>query len=113
MDAMSASSDPMPQMRGGSPASRASRAITARKIRPLARPVLRGPDRTPRAWRLSDAAPTWDADLASGAATEPTEDRLARLASAAGPLRRVLAALADRLVATQGHARLSYARLGD
>ena len=59
------------------------------------------------------AQPAWDADAASDDATEPTEDRLARLASAIGPLRRVLSALAERLVATQGPARLCYARLGD
>ncbi len=60
--------------------------------------------------------PAWDADAASDGATdatEPIEERLARLASAFGPLRRVLAALAERLLATQAPARLAYARLGD
>jgi len=41
------------------------------------------------------------------------EDRLARLAAAVGPLRRVLAAIAERLIATRAHERLCYARLSD
>jgi hypothetical protein len=45
--------------------------------------------------------------------TEAAEDRLARLAGAVGPLRRVLAAIAERLVATEAYARLGYARPGD
>jgi hypothetical protein len=44
---------------------------------------------------------------------EPAETRLARLAAAVGPLRRVLAALAGRLVTTRAWERLCYARLGD
>jgi len=44
---------------------------------------------------------------------EPAEERLARLAAAVGPLRRVLAAIAARLVATRAYERLCYARLGD
>ena len=51
-------------------------------------------------------------------ATEPTpreraEDELRRLAAAVGPLRRVLAAIAERLIATRAFERLCYARLGD
>jgi len=41
------------------------------------------------------------------------EDRLARLAAATGPLRRVLAAIAERLIASRAHERLCYARLSD
>ena len=55
----------------------------------------------------------WDAELASDDATEPTEDSLARLAAALGPLRRVLAAIAERLIATKAHERLCYSRLSD
>ena len=43
----------------------------------------------------------------------PTETRLAELAAAAGPLRRVLAALAVRWIEIRGHERLCYARLRD
>ena len=43
----------------------------------------------------------------------PTERRLGALAAAAGPLRRVLAALAVRLLDLRGHERLCYARLRD
>jgi hypothetical protein len=43
----------------------------------------------------------------------PTETRLAQLAAAVGPLRRVLAALAVRLLDTRGYERLCYARLRD
>jgi len=41
------------------------------------------------------------------------EDQLARLAASVGPLRRVLAAIAARLVATKAWERLCYARLSD
>jgi len=41
------------------------------------------------------------------------EGRLAQLAAASGPLRRLLAALAARLVATRAWERLCYARLSD
>ncbi|TMA25446.1 MAG: HNH endonuclease [Deltaproteobacteria bacterium] len=41
------------------------------------------------------------------------ESRLAQLAAAVGPLRRVLAALAARWIETRGHERLCYARLSD
>jgi hypothetical protein len=69
----------------------------------------RGLERKPR----SVPHRLWDADAATDSATEPIEDRLARLASALGPLRRVLAALAEGLIATEAPARLGYARLGD
>lgn len=57
--------------------------------------------------------PTWDADGVGDDPTEPAEVRLARLAGAFGPLRRVLAAIAERLITTKAHERLGYARLGD
>jgi hypothetical protein len=57
--------------------------------------------------------PAWGADAASDVPTEDPEERLARLAAAVGPLRRVLAALAERLIATKAPERLCYARLGD
>jgi hypothetical protein len=41
------------------------------------------------------------------------ESQLATLAAAVGPLRRILAAIAARLLATRAHERLCYARLGD
>src|SRR5690606_2697956 len=43
----------------------------------------------------------------------PAEETLARLAASVGPLRRVLAAIAARLLETRGWERLCYARLGD
>jgi len=48
-------------------------------------------------------------------AREPVvpEDQLAQLAASFGPLRRVLAAIAARLVETKGWQRLCYARLSD
>jgi hypothetical protein len=54
----------------------------------------------------------------AGAADAPgeasrAEDRLAELAAAVGPLRRVLAAIAERLLASEAWARLGYARAGD
>ncbi len=68
-----------------------------------------GRERTPR-----PVSPTaWDSEPAGDDPTGPAEDRLARLAAAFGPLRRVLAALAERLVVTDAPARLGYARLGD
>ena len=66
----------------------------------------RGLDRSPQ----SEPQLAWGADAASD---EPTEDQLARLAGAVGPLRRVLAAIAERMIATKAHERLCYARLGD
>jgi hypothetical protein len=59
------------------------------------------------------AALARDAELACDDPTESTEDRLARLAAALGPLRRLLAAIAERLIATKAHERLCYARLSD
>jgi hypothetical protein len=55
----------------------------------------------------------WDAGAASDDAAESSEERLAGLAAAVGPLRRALAAIAERLIATRAHERLGYARLGD
>ncbi len=37
---------------------------------------------------------------------EPAEDRLAQLSASVGPLRRVLAAVAERLLATRAYERL-------
>jgi hypothetical protein len=70
---------------------------------------MRGLARLPQ----SGPQPAWGADEASDALTEDPEDRLARLAGAVGPLRRVLAAIAERLIATKAPERLCYARLGD
>jgi hypothetical protein len=58
----------------------------------------------------SVAHPVWGFEAASD---DPSEDRLARLAGALGPLRRLLAAIAERLIETKAHQRLCYARLGD
>ena len=58
-----------------------------------------------------EAQRLWAADASDEAG--PAEDRLAQLAGAVGPLRRVLAAIAERLLATEAHARLCYARVGD
>ena len=44
---------------------------------------------------------------------DAAEDHLAQLAASVGPLRRVLAAIAARLVATRAWERLCYARLSD
>ncbi len=63
---------------------------------------------------LEDAAAF--VDLGDGQATTCQPDpevRLEALARSAGPLRRVVAALAGRLVACEGWQRLGYARLGD
>ena len=46
-------------------------------------------------------------------AESPPEQELSALAASVGPLRRVLAAIAARLLATKAHERLCYARLGD
>jgi hypothetical protein len=79
-------------------------------------PVAEG---TPLGWaakrgldRPSQPAPqlAWDSDAASD---DPIEDQLARLAGAFGPLRRLLAAIAERLIKTKAHQRLCCARLGD
>jgi hypothetical protein len=55
----------------------------------------------------------WEADATSADSAEHIEDRLAQLAGALGPLRRVLAAIAERLIATKAPERLCYGRLGD
>lgn len=76
---------------------------------PLGRLALRGLDHPrPVGPRLA-----WDADAATDDPTEPIEGRLAQLAGALGPLRRLLAAIAERLIATKAHERLCYARLSD
>lgn len=67
---------------------------------------------------ITDAAapphqPAWDDEAGADEAVECAEERLARLAAALGPLRRVLAALAARLLATRAYERLCYARLAD
>jgi hypothetical protein len=59
---------------------------------------------------VSDHSDGWSAGPARDVSAE---DRLAELAAAAGPLRRVLAAVAERVVATRAHERLCYARLSD
>ena len=51
----------------------------------------------------------WDADAPDARA----ESQLARLAGAFGPLRRALAAIAQRLIDSRAPARLCYARLSD
>ncbi len=79
-----------------------------REAWPLERLGRPGLDRAPQ-----PVHEAWDAGAAGDEAKEPTEHRLARLAAALGPLRRVLAALAERLIATEGPARFGYARLGD
>jgi hypothetical protein len=71
----------------------------------------RRPGRAPESGPPVDQA--WDAHPSGDDLTEPAEERLARLAAAVGPLRRVLAAIAARLVATRAYERLCYARLGD
>ncbi len=73
---------------------------------------LSRPDRSPQSGWGADGAEAPPARDADGAEDHP-EDRLARLASALGPLRRVQAALAERLVTTDAPARLGYARLRD
>ena len=57
--------------------------------------------------------PPWDGGAAADGPSLPVEERLAQLAAAVGPLRRVLAAIAARLVATRAWERLCYARLAD
>jgi len=53
----------------------------------------------------------WRADARAG--REPAETRLARLAAAVGPLRRVMAAVAARIVETRAYERLCFARIAD
>ena len=55
----------------------------------------------------------WEVDPEGDESDAPAEERLARLAAAFGPLRRVLAAISERLIATKAYERLCYARLGD
>ncbi len=55
----------------------------------------------------------WEGDAAVGTSTAAIEDQLARLAAAVGSLRRVLAAIAARLIETKAHQRLCYARVND
>jgi hypothetical protein len=58
--------------------------------------------------------PAWDVTAAAvDDPSEPVEERLAGIAAAVGSLRRVLAAIAARLVATRAYERLCYARLAD
>jgi hypothetical protein len=58
-----------------------------------------------------------DSQRATGGARrndrQPTERRLAELAAEVGPLRRLLAAVAARLIETRAYERLCYARLSD
>jgi hypothetical protein len=76
-------------------------------------PAPSDPARRPnRAWD-SNWNSTWNGEATAGVPGEPIEQRLARLAAAVGPLRRVLAAIAARLVATRAYERLCYARLAD
>ena len=65
-------------------------------------------------WGL-DLAPRrrGDDSITNAAREKRPEDQLARLAAAGGPLRRLLAALAERLIATKAHERLCFARLAD
>jgi hypothetical protein len=69
------------------------------------------PERPPRPVPHLQLA--WEAGAASDDSAEPIEDRLARLAATVGPLRRLLAAIAERLIATKAPERLCYPRLGD
>ncbi len=78
---------------------------------PCGRPPKPAPERPPRPVPHLQLA--WDAGAASDDSAEPLEDRLAWLAAAVGPLRRVLAAIAGRLIATKAPERLCFARLGD
>jgi hypothetical protein len=56
--------------------------------------------------------PRWEIEPRD-AADPSAEERLVQLAAAFGPLRRVLAAIAERLIVTKAPDRLGYARLGD
>lgn len=68
---------------------------------------------TPVATGVQRLRPSWGAGESGPDSDERVEVRLARLSGAVGPLRRVLAAIAERLIATKAHERLCYARLGD
>jgi hypothetical protein len=62
---------------------------------------------------VEESALPWDEHALGGGLAEPLEDQLAHLAAVIGPLRRVLAAIAERLIATRAYERLCYARLSD
>jgi hypothetical protein len=65
--------------------------------------------------QISRLLPVCERD-ARGCLTDPAEraeNTLARLAASAGPLRRVMAAIAARLIETRAHERLCFARLSD
>jgi len=55
----------------------------------------------------------WDIGAASIDSAAHVEGQLARLAGVRGPLRRLLAAIAERLIETRAYQRLCYARLAD
>jgi hypothetical protein len=65
----------------------------------------------------ADSSPplsAWDRGLSRPPSVALTaEQQLAALAASVGPLRAILAAIAERLLATKAHERLCYARLGD
>jgi hypothetical protein len=54
-----------------------------------------------------------DSDPERHEPAEPPEDRLRQLAAGVGPLRRALAAIAERLIATRAHEQLCFARISD
>jgi hypothetical protein len=83
---------------------------------PVGRPAQRAaPERALHSGSQPEphAHPPWESDPANGSPSRTPEDRLAQLAASVGPLRRVLAAIAARLVATKAWERLCYARLSD
>jgi hypothetical protein len=81
--------------------------------RPLGSPGRPTQGRTPPSVPYTPPQPAWNAEAARDDPSEGVEDRLARLASALGPLRRVLAGIAERLIGARAAERLGYARLGD
>ena len=68
------------------------------------------PERPPLPSLDGDWHPAWDPQQVR---SYDSEARLEQLAAAVGPLRRVLAAIAERLIGTEAHSQLCYARLGD
>ncbi len=90
----------------------ASQSDPARRALPPSGGRMRGAPHA-SAPALRPLRAVWEVDPEGDERDARAEERLARLASAFGPLRRVLAALAARLVATKAHERLGYARLGD
>ena len=69
---------------------------------------------SPAPLRMARTVPLEAASVDSAPArAEQPEARLARLAAAVGPLRRVLAAIVARLIETSAHERLCFARLSD